>query len=82
MSTPTIAANAYASLARMTDAAGGIGKAAGDSAAGPSFGAFLKDAVGILPNVSLVGRHFSHGFQHTPDAPRALATRPCIFHAQ
>jgi flagellar hook-basal body complex protein FliE len=48
MSTPTIAANAYASLARMTDAAGGAGKAAGDNAAGPSFGAVLKDVVGTV----------------------------------
>ncbi len=57
MSTPSIAANAYAALARMTDpagvgGAGALGKAAGE-AGGPSFSALLKDAVG---SVSAAGR--------------------------
>ena len=43
MASPTVAANAYASLARMMDS-GGAGK--GSEAGGPSFGAILKDAIG------------------------------------
>jgi flagellar hook-basal body complex protein FliE len=49
MATPTVAANAYASLARLMDTAGGAGKAGGalDTVAGtPSFGDLLKGAVG------------------------------------
>jgi flagellar hook-basal body complex protein FliE len=46
MSTASIAANAYASLARITDAAGGLTKPGGDAA--PNFGALLKDAVGTV----------------------------------
>jgi flagellar hook-basal body complex protein FliE len=42
MASPTVAANAYANLARILDTAG-PGKPSGDS--GPSFGAILKDAV-------------------------------------
>jgi flagellar hook-basal body complex protein FliE len=45
MTTPSAAANAYASLARITDASGGLGKAVGETN-GPSFGALLKDAIG------------------------------------
>jgi len=45
MTTPSAAANAYASLARIADASGGLGKAVGESQ-GPSFGALLKDAIG------------------------------------
>ena len=51
MPTPTIAANAYAALARMTDPAGALGKPAAD-AAGPSFNALLKDAVGSVAETS------------------------------
>ena len=47
MTTPSAAANAYASLARITDASGGLGKAVGETN-GPSFGALLKDAVGSV----------------------------------
>jgi len=47
MTTPSAAANAYASLARIADASGGLGKAAGETQ-GPSFGALLKDAVGSV----------------------------------
>ena len=44
MASPTVAANAYASLARILDT-GGAGK--GDGASdGPSFGAVLKAAIG------------------------------------
>jgi len=42
MASPTIAANAYASLARMMET-GGAAKAA--ETGGPSFGAVLKDAI-------------------------------------
>ena len=48
MSTASIAANAYANLARITDAAGALTKHAGDKDAVPSFGALLKDAVGTV----------------------------------
>ncbi len=47
MPTPSIAAGAYAALARMTDPAGALGKAATD-ANGPSFSALLKNAVGSV----------------------------------
>jgi flagellar hook-basal body complex protein FliE len=47
MTTPSIAAQAYASLARLSDPAG-LGKSASETAAGPSFGALLKDAVGAV----------------------------------
>ena len=43
MASPTIAANAYANMARMMDP-GGAAKGAG--AGDPSFGALLKDAIG------------------------------------
>jgi flagellar hook-basal body complex protein FliE len=47
MTTPSAAANAYASLARIADASGGLGKAVGESQ-GPNFGALLKDAIGSV----------------------------------
>ena len=46
MATPTIAANAYASLARLTDP-GAMGKSP-DAGGGPSFGDLLKDAIGSV----------------------------------
>jgi flagellar hook-basal body complex protein FliE len=45
MATPTVAANAYASLARIMDH-GGAGKAS--ETGGLSFGAMLKDALGSV----------------------------------
>ena len=45
MATPTIAANAYASLARIMES-GGAGK--GNETGGQSFGALLKDALGSV----------------------------------
>jgi flagellar hook-basal body complex protein FliE len=52
MTTPSIAAGAYANLARLTDPSAALGKAAGEGAAaaagGPSFGALLKDVVGSV----------------------------------
>jgi flagellar hook-basal body complex protein FliE len=50
MASPISAANAYASLARLTDAASagkgaGIGAGAGAGTEGPSFGALVKDAM-------------------------------------
>ena len=50
MASPTVAANAYAALARMTSSAG-VGAGAGNGAeigGGQSFGALLKDAVGSV----------------------------------
>ena len=51
MPTPSAAANAYASLARLTEP-GGLAKGAGESSGGPSFGALLKDAVNSLSEAS------------------------------
>ena len=45
MASPTVAASAYANLARILDS-GGAGK--GSEAGGPSFGAILKDAIGSV----------------------------------
>ena len=47
MTTPSAAANAYASLARIADPSAGLGKAVGESK-GPSFGALLKDTLGSV----------------------------------
>jgi flagellar hook-basal body complex protein FliE len=56
MSTPNIAANAYASLARLTDPAGlakgGTAGSPSATGAGPSFGALLKDAIGSVEQSS------------------------------
>jgi flagellar hook-basal body complex protein FliE len=51
MATPSIAANAYASLAKLTDPSG-LTKGAGEASGGQSFGALLKDAVGALSKTS------------------------------
>ena len=52
MATPIAAANAYASLARLTDSAG-LTKSAGEaSSGGPSFGQLVKDAMGALNQAS------------------------------
>jgi flagellar hook-basal body complex protein FliE len=49
MASPTVAANAYANLARILDQGGaGKGSEAGGSGGGPSFGALLKDAIGSV----------------------------------
>jgi flagellar hook-basal body complex protein FliE len=48
MASPTVAANAYANLARILDT-GGAGKGAETS--GPSFSAVLKDAIGSAMDV-------------------------------
>jgi flagellar hook-basal body complex protein FliE len=47
MATPSIAANAYASLAKLTDPSS-LTKGAGEASAGPSFSSMVKDAVGAL----------------------------------
>jgi flagellar hook-basal body complex protein FliE len=50
MAIPSVAANAYASLQRLTDAQG---LAKGETgSAGPSFGTLLKDAIGALNQAS------------------------------
>jgi flagellar hook-basal body complex protein FliE len=47
MTTPSAAANAYASLARLADPSAGLAKALGESGnSGPSFGSLLKDVLG------------------------------------
>ena len=49
MASPTVAANAYANLARILDTGGtGKGSESGGGGGGPSFGALLKDAVGSV----------------------------------
>jgi flagellar hook-basal body complex protein FliE len=50
MASPTVAANAYANLARILDTTGGAGKGSesGGGGGGPSFGALLKDAIGSV----------------------------------
>jgi flagellar hook-basal body complex protein FliE len=48
MTTPSAAAGAYASLARLADPSAALGKAAGGGADGPSFGSMLKDAIGSV----------------------------------
>ena len=48
MTIPSVAAGAYANIARLADPSAGLGKAAGaagEAASGPSFGAMLKDAL-------------------------------------
>ena len=46
MASPTVAANAYANLAKILDS-GGAGKTS-ESGGGPSFSALLKDAIGSV----------------------------------
>jgi flagellar hook-basal body complex protein FliE len=46
MASPTVAANAYAALARMTEIGAGAGKVS--ETGGHSFGAMLKDAIGSV----------------------------------
>jgi flagellar hook-basal body complex protein FliE len=46
MASPISAANAYASLAKLTSPAAGIGRS--PETEGPSFGAILKDALGSV----------------------------------
>jgi flagellar hook-basal body complex protein FliE len=55
MPTPALAANAYASLARVTAGTGGLASTAGDSMAGsgPDFAAVLKQA---MDGVTAAGR--------------------------
>jgi flagellar hook-basal body complex protein FliE len=48
MTTPSAAAGAYASLARLADPSAALGKAAGADAAGASFGSMLKEAIGSV----------------------------------
>jgi flagellar hook-basal body complex protein FliE len=49
MASPTVAANAYANLARILDSGGAArGSETGGGGAGPSFGALLKDAIGSV----------------------------------
>ncbi len=50
MAAPNVAANAYASLARIMDGAGGVGglNKVAEGGVGPSFGAVLKEALGSV----------------------------------
>ena len=52
MAPPSIAANAYASLARLTDPSAMAAKGAGETSGGQSFGALVKDAVAALSKTS------------------------------
>jgi flagellar hook-basal body complex protein FliE len=48
MATPSIAANAYASLAKLTDPSSVTKGLGGEASSGPSFGSLVKDAVNAL----------------------------------
>jgi flagellar hook-basal body complex protein FliE len=48
MATASTAANAYAALARMTNASGGLGKSLGTEGGEASFGSMLKNAIGSV----------------------------------
>jgi flagellar hook-basal body complex protein FliE len=48
MATPTVAANAYAALARMTSSAGASAGKGAEVGGGQSFGAVLKEALGSV----------------------------------
>jgi flagellar hook-basal body complex protein FliE len=49
MASPTVAANAYANLARILDTGGaGKGSESGGAGGGPSFGDLVKDAMGSI----------------------------------
>jgi flagellar hook-basal body complex protein FliE len=48
MATPTVATNAYASLARIMDSGAGLGAGKASETGGVSFGAMLKDALGSV----------------------------------
>jgi flagellar hook-basal body complex protein FliE len=52
MSTPSAAANAYASLARLTDPQQGLTRGAGEASSGPSFSAMLREAVNSINQTS------------------------------
>ena len=55
MTTPSVAAGAYANLARLADPSSGLAKAVGEAASqGGSFGSLLKDVVG---SVAQTGRN-------------------------
>jgi len=51
MASPTVAANAYASLARLTESSG-LAKAGGEGSSGPNFGELVKEAIGSLTQAS------------------------------
>jgi flagellar hook-basal body complex protein FliE len=51
MATPSIAANAYASLSRLTDPSG-LAKGPAGASTGPNFGALVQEAVGALNKAS------------------------------
>ena len=48
MASPTVAANAYASLSRLTDPTSGLAKGAQEGPSGPNFGELVKEAIGSL----------------------------------
>jgi flagellar hook-basal body complex protein FliE len=48
MASPTVAANAYAALSRLTDPASGLAKSAQEGPSGPNFGELVKEAIGSL----------------------------------
>jgi flagellar hook-basal body complex protein FliE len=48
MASPTVAANAYASLARLTDPGAGLVKSTQEGTSGPNFGELVKEAIGSL----------------------------------
>jgi flagellar hook-basal body complex protein FliE len=67
MTTPAIAANAYASLSRLADPAAGLAKADGGPSNGQSFGAMLKDVLGAVAEAG----HKSDAQSHAMAAGKA-----------
>ena len=68
MATPSIAANAYASLAKLTDPSAPDQRRRRGESGGPSFGALVKEAVGALSKTDAQLRH--------ADARRRPPARP------
>jgi flagellar hook-basal body complex protein FliE len=60
MPSPTAAANAYASLARLIDPTGGLSKTVGQEGGGANFGTMLKDALGAVAQTARKSDAQSH----------------------
>ena len=60
MASPTVAANAYASLSRLTDPASGLAKGGQEGPSGPNFGDLVKEAIGSLTQTARASDAQSH----------------------
>jgi flagellar hook-basal body complex protein FliE len=52
MTTPSAAAGAYASLARLANPSANLGRAVGEASGGPSFGELLRSAANVVTAVA------------------------------